>query len=56
MKFNLKSAFIAALIVGMLMDIFMLISCAYNGEWEKFGLAAAFEFITAFALGGLLND
>ena len=56
MKFNFKYALIAALIVGMLLDMFMLISCAFNGAWEKFGLAAAVEFIMAFVLGGLLDD
>lgn len=56
MKFNLWSAFVATLIVGMMLGMFMLISCAYNGAWEKFGLAAAFEFIMAFVLGGLLDE
>lgn len=56
MKFNFKYALIAALIVGMVLGMFMLISCAYNGAWEKLGLAAAFEFIMAFVLGGLLDD
>ena len=28
MKFNLKSAFIAALIVGMVLGFFMLVACA----------------------------
>ena len=55
MKFNLWSAFIAALIVGMMLGMFMLISCAFNGAWDKFCIAAAFEFMMAFVLGGLLD-
>lgn len=55
MKFNFKYALIAALIVGMVLGMFMLISCAYNGAWGKFGLAAALECIMAFVLGGLMD-
>ena len=59
MKFNFKYALIAALIVGtvlgMVLGMYMLISCAYNGAWGKFCIAAAFEFVQAFALGGLLD-
>lgn len=56
MKFNFKYALIAALIVGMLLGFFVIITCACNGEWGKFCIAAAFEFIMAFALGGLMDD
>ncbi len=55
MKFKFRHALIAALIVGMVLGMFMLISCAYNGAWGKFCIAAAFEFVQAFALGGLLD-
>ena len=55
-KFNFKYALIAALIVGMLLGFFVIITCACNGEWGKFCIAAAFEFIMAFALGGLMDD
>lgn len=56
MKFNFKHALIAALTVGMVMGVFMLVACATFGAWGKFCVAAAFEFIMAFALGGLLDD
>lgn len=56
MKFSFKHALIAALIVGMVLDVFMLAACAAYGAWGKFCIAAAFEFVQAFALGGLLDD
>lgn len=55
MKFDLNSAFVAALIVGMGLGFFMLCVCAVYGAWGKFCIAAAFEFIMAFVLGGLLD-
>ena len=55
MKFNFKYALIVALIVGMLLGVFILSACAKYGAWGKFCIAAAFEFIMAFALGGLLD-
>lgn len=55
MKFNFKYALIAAMIVGMVLDFFVIITCAFNGEWGKFCIAAAFEFIMAFVLGGLMD-
>ena len=56
MKFNFKYALIAATIVGMVLGGFMLVACAIYGAWGKFCIAAAFEFVQAFALGGLLDD
>ena len=55
MKFKFRHAFIAALIVGMVLGAFILPACAIYGAWGKFCVAAAFEFIMAFALGGLLD-
>ena len=55
-KFNLKSAFIAALIAGMVLGVFMLIACATYGAWGKFCIWSMFMGIQAFVLGGLLDD
>lgn len=56
MKFRFKHALIAALIVGMVPGVSMLVACATYGAWDKFCIAAAFEFIMAFVLGGLLDE
>lgn len=55
MRFSFKHALIAALIVGMVLGVFMLIACATYGAWGKFCVAAALEIIMAFVLGGLLD-
>ena len=56
MKFNFKYALIAALIVGMVLNVFMLIACATFGAWGKFCIWTIFMGIQAFVLGGLLDD
>ena len=56
MKFNFKYALIAALIVGMVLDVFMLAACAAYGAWGKFCIWTMFMGMQAFLLGGLLDD
>lgn len=55
MKFSFKYALIAALIVGLVICLFVIIAGAVFGAWGIFCAAAAFEFAQAFVLGGLLD-
>lgn len=56
MKFSFKHALIAALIVGMVLSVFMLLVCATYGAWGKFCIWSMFMGMQAFLLGGLLDD